>query len=51
MMSNRLWFQIIRFYLLVALRGDPVERKPKARRAPKARPAPIDQLKPLAHTE
>lgn len=43
---NRMWFEIIRFYLLVALRGDPKEHAPEARPVERAKPAPIAGLKP-----
>ena len=43
---NRMWFEIVRFYLLVALRGDPRERAPEARPVERAKPAPITRLKP-----
>ena len=42
----RMWFEIVRFYLLVALRGDPKERAPEARPVERAKPAPIARLKP-----
>jgi hypothetical protein len=43
----RMWFEIVRFYLLVALRGDPKERRPEARPVARAKPASITQFKPL----
>ncbi|NIV34480.1 MAG: hypothetical protein GWN58_34970 [Anaerolineae bacterium] len=43
---NRMWFEIIKFYLLVALRGDPRERVPEAKPVERAEPAPIAGLKP-----
>ena len=42
------WFEIVRFYLLVALQGDPKERKPEARPVARAKPVAIAWLKPLS---
>jgi hypothetical protein len=48
---NRMWFEIVRFYLLVALRGDPKERRPETRPVARAKPASITGLKPLTDTK
>ena len=42
---------MLRFYLRVALFGDPVERKPRVRVVERAKSPQITQLKPLAHAK
>jgi len=47
----RIWFEVVRFYLGVALRGDPVEPAPKAKPVQRAKPAPIGQFNPLTNAK
>lgn len=44
----RMWFEIVRFYLLVTLRGDPKESTPEARPVARAKPASATRFEPLA---
>jgi hypothetical protein len=50
-MSNRTWAEILRFYLRVALFGDPVERRPKVRALQPVMSTQLTELRPLAHTK
>ena len=50
-MDSRAWFQIIRFYLQVALFGDPVPRKPRTAALQPVQSQQLTQLRPLAHTK
>jgi hypothetical protein len=45
----KVWFEILRFYLRVALWGDPVEPKATPRQLPEAKP--LARLKPVTQAE
>ena len=50
-MSNRTWAEVLRFYLQVALFGDPVERRPKVRALQPVMSTQLTELRPLAHAK